>query len=543
MANATASVTMQTQLQSVEPLFIKDTDMPSQNIMHIAIVRAISRHVSPQAIDGVQRISKLWRIYLKTTPARLQLLAKKSIVLSGKLVPIYEQNPFNTNQTSPEDRKDKLTIRGLPVSLSNEEVTKMLVSKNIELASPVKFSYMRDEHGSLTFYRTGDRFVYCQPFDIPLPRRQKVGIFGCEVIHHGKDGLLCKSCNTAGHKVGDRVCEARAEENSIYGFSGYQHPLSNHYPAPIKAFDLEEPFKSIEHAFYWKMANEMDEQDLAEKIRKADHAGIVKNLSKKLPEEDRIEWEGDNIEIMKDILREKARVCDEFKECLIENQNKILAESTYNKKWGTGLNKWLTEATKPTFWPGTNLLGMLLMELTEEIIASDSPAQPAEDAMELVENAVLSRTVDVMTIEVTGTEDVMSAVEATPIVDTSSLLSAPEVSTSSMQAVPESSISSVDNNSEDSSGEDTDPDVENQHKPHNQQAANSKRRRRKGKKNNKDNTRSNNSKCNKSSNDEGKGEKTSRSMDIRAYMDPTTGKRKTLETTPEKQDYAKKHVT
>jgi predicted NAD-dependent protein-ADP-ribosyltransferase YbiA (DUF1768 family) len=106
-----------------------------------------------------------------------------------------------------------------------------------------------------------------------------VGIFGCEVIHHGK-GLLCKSCNTACHKVGDGVCEARAEENSIYGFSGFQHPLSNHYPAPIKAFDLEEPFKSIEYAFYWKMANEMDEQDLAEKIRKADHAGIVKNLSK-----------------------------------------------------------------------------------------------------------------------------------------------------------------------------------------------------------------------------------------------------------------------
>jgi hypothetical protein len=75
-----------------------------------------------------------------------------------------------------------------------------------------------------------------------------------------------------------------------------------------------------------------------------------------------------------------------------------------------------------------------------------------------------------------------------------------------MQAVPESSISSVDNNSEDSSGEDTDPDVENQHKPHNQQAANS-RRRRKRKKNNKDNTRRNNIKCNKSSNDDGKGEK------------------------------------
>ena len=45
--------------------------------------------------------------------------------------------------------------------------------------------------------------------------------------------------------------------------------------------------------------------------------------------------------------------------------------------WGTGLNKWVTEATKPDFWPGSNMLGAMLMDLTEELITSTS----SEDVM------------------------------------------------------------------------------------------------------------------------------------------------------------------
>ena len=63
----------------------------------------------------------------------------------------------------------------------------------------------------------------------------------------------CKSCNTLGHKSGDNLfCPAKAEQGTVLAFSGHQDPLSNHFPAPIIAFDEDEPFKSIEHAFFWR---------------------------------------------------------------------------------------------------------------------------------------------------------------------------------------------------------------------------------------------------------------------------------------------------
>ena len=41
----------------------------------------------------------------------------------------------------------------------------------------------------------------------------------------------------------------------------------------------------------------------------------------------------------------------------------MLAEATGtgNKHWGTGLSKWITEKTKPNCWPGSNLIGAMLM--------------------------------------------------------------------------------------------------------------------------------------------------------------------------------------
>ena len=93
----------------------------------------------------------------------------------------------------------------------------------------------------------------------------------------------------------------------------------------------------------------------------------VKRLSKEINETERIEWKESNLDVMKEFLMEKARTCEQFKQCLLMNKDKVLAESTFNKRWGTGLTKWVTEATTPTFWPGNNLLGVLLMELTEEL--------------------------------------------------------------------------------------------------------------------------------------------------------------------------------
>ena len=150
------------------------------------------------------------------------------------------------------------------------------------------YAHMRDESGGLTEFKNGDRFLYCEPLPNSIPRQQKVCGFYCSVYHHGRDNArACKSCARVGHKSGDSECPVRVENGTILAFSGYQHPLSNHFMTPIDYSGAV--FKTVEHAFFWKMSSDMGLHHLAERIKNAEHAGIVKRLSKGINETERIE--------------------------------------------------------------------------------------------------------------------------------------------------------------------------------------------------------------------------------------------------------------
>jgi ribA/ribD-fused uncharacterized protein len=509
-------------LTSVEPLFIKDSDLPTRNVLHIEIVRAIARNISPQNIDGVQRIGRLWRIYLKNHPSRIQLITKKQLVFNGKVVPLYDQNPFAANLSSPEDRKDKITIRGLPNSLSNDDIKDFLISKNLKLSADVKFSFMRDENGSLTSYKNGDRFTYCEPLEIPLPRSQKICNHNCTIIHHGKENMTCKSCNTAGHKAGDPGCKARATPDSILAFRGYQHPLSNHFPTPIAAFDLKEPFRSVEHAFYYKMALELNLPEMANRIQDAAHAGIVNQICKEINEEDRIVWENDNTQLMKELLLEKAKSSEAFRTSLLTNKDKILADCSYNKLWGSGISKWLTEATKPEFWPGRNILGALLMDISETVIMSSSPEDTVGDVMNAQKEEQNQNTSDEESLsEESESEEQGKDDDSTEIPLAKKNSNEQELQDQQIQRLSKSQRKRRNKakHASNTNGAKHASDTQNQEMPNE--------------------IDKNMNEVTNSSNTRSKGQ----SMDIRAYLDPKTGKRKTLETTPEKHEHAKKSAT
>ena len=350
--------------RGIEPLFLKTRDIPNKDITPYDICKALEQIIRPTAIDGAQRIGGIWRLYIKDKESRTNVIVKKNIIVAGKNIPIYDKNPFSTMQHGPDDKKDKLTIKNVPLSVSNEEIQKMLQQNNVQLSSKVKYSYMRDESGGLTSYRNGDRFVYCEPFDPPIPVKQKVGAFPCLVFHHGKDTRLCRSCNRTGHKPGSDDCPNRAEPGTILAFSSFRHPLSNHYPSPLYLFDEAEPFPTVEHAMFWKMATDLGKHELAQQIKNARHAGIAKDLSKKMDETDRDQWENDHEDMISDILHTKARTCATFRRTLIDNRDKVLVECTSNQKWASGLPKHITEVTKPLYYPGKNMLGALLMDIS-----------------------------------------------------------------------------------------------------------------------------------------------------------------------------------
>ena len=53
-----------------------------------------------------------------------------------------------------------------------------------------------------------------------------------------------------------------------------------------------------------------------------------------------------------------------------ENQDNVLAEAAPSQFWGTGLSKFVTENTDPDYWPGQNLLGAILSELTQKLFSN-----------------------------------------------------------------------------------------------------------------------------------------------------------------------------
>ncbi len=459
-------------------------------------------------------------------------------MIQATRVPLYEQNPFLIHQRLPEEKKDKLTIKGLPLSVSNDEVKHLLESKSIILLSQVKYSYMRDDNGTLTSYKNGDRFVYSEPFDPPIPRQQKICNFNCLVFHHGKDNMICKACNVQGHRAGDERCAALAAEGNTLAFRGYEHPLSNHFLTPLSAFGQSEDFRSVEHAFFWKMASDLGDDMLAERIKNAAHAGIVKRLSKEMDETKRYEWEDSNTDTMRTLLTEKAKTCERFRNCLIMHKDKILAECTYSKRWGTGLSKWLTERTKPEYWPGQNLLGVMLME-----ISTDNALPTCEQRQMDADNNI---------------DHKESTSDATSLISTSVSTSINDTAPTSVNdSAPHSNM----NSAEEYSTADDDDDAQRKAKTH-QPENKTKHRKKKakavrGKGANKDaacgkkaskfatsaDTVITSNSTTTSIGTPSSKDQASKMPDIRTYLDPITGKRKAQETTPEKNENQKKHNT
>ena len=258
----------------------------------------------------------------------------------------------------------------------------MLEENHIELRSPVRYGKIRDLAGGLTDFKNGDRYVYVKPFDPPIPQKQIVASFPCFVAHHGKT-TKCVSCETYGHKVGDEICPAKPSED-IYAFKGFRHPLSNHFPCKLKVYETE--FRSLEHAFFLRMASELGKPDLEESIKCCDHVGSVKKMSPEIADdEERWRWKKENANVMNYLLEAKAKQCEIFKNCLLENKDKVLAEATKSMIWGTGLSPYVTTHTAPNYWPGKNWLGGMLTELTQKLIHEDANIESEGDVNDVIE--------------------------------------------------------------------------------------------------------------------------------------------------------------
>ena len=72
---------MSTVVQSVPPLFIKDSDIGVPTLAPFDMCTAAIRATNASSLEGVQKINGLWRLYFKDKATRLQLCISQRITL------------------------------------------------------------------------------------------------------------------------------------------------------------------------------------------------------------------------------------------------------------------------------------------------------------------------------------------------------------------------------------------------------------------------------------------------------------------------------
>ena len=154
----------------------------------------------------------------------------------------------------------------------------------------------------------------------------------------------------------------------FFGIEGENGYLSNWYPAKLKLVfqNKEYDFENVEQAMMAGKAMLFNDKESFNKILKTSNPKSVKALGRKVKNFNPELWDEYKKFIVKMAVNSKFTYNKELKDKLISTGNKYLAEdSPWDKVWGIGTKSLKLKQSKS--WPGQNLLGIILMEIREEL--------------------------------------------------------------------------------------------------------------------------------------------------------------------------------
>ncbi len=216
----------------VQPVFLLNKSLPAveeKDYSVAEICAAAERTAGFETVEGAQRIGGLWRLYAKDNEARIKLLVS-GIILRGHYVQPREKNPFLVRDANGEDREiatTKLFVGNIPMSFSNEDISTAVKKLGVQLRSKLFDERGRDDHGKLTRWKTGRRFVFIAVPSQPLPKEVPIGPFRGTLYHkeqktvttctnclqksHNSSActapVKCRACYQDGHKAGAEECQ------------------------------------------------------------------------------------------------------------------------------------------------------------------------------------------------------------------------------------------------------------------------------------------------------------------------------------------------
>lgn len=161
----------------------------------------------------------------------------------------------------------------------------------------------------------------------------------------------------------------------FYGHKNYKYAwMSNFYPCKFISNGVE--FNCSEQYFMKKKQEQFDPDNviLANDIIETKSPAVAKKLGRQVKNYDEVVWASLRYNIMLDAVRLKMQYNFDLKEKLISTYPKQLYEAShFDKIWGIGksVSKVKSEYQESNSFKsnGLNLLGKVLMDVREEIIA------------------------------------------------------------------------------------------------------------------------------------------------------------------------------
>lgn len=378
----------------LKPVYLRNSDIVqgSNPVTDYELLESVL--ICTSEIKCIQRDRGLWRIYVNTTQSRDKLLTE-GFDFRNTHINVFETNPFSAGTNSPLEEVLRITIKGVPLSVDDGEIIKMLDSYKVSLTSPIKYENIRHPTThKMTSILNGNRFVYAKPLQNgqSLPRSAFCAGIKCLIYHKGQpskkrvpkctncwgehwrtqcsDKKRCRICLKTDHEPGSEKCEAFVEnQKNVISFAGADNPLSNFFPCTIHVFGIHH--RSAEHAFQYVKAIRCGDLSKATAIQAAETALDAKMISKTIQIND--EFIDKQEKLMEEIVNAKYDQVEAFREILDkQEQSTLFAESVYDDFWGTGLNKAGTEHTDHRKWPGQNVLGQIF----RKIVSTRRPAPP-----------------------------------------------------------------------------------------------------------------------------------------------------------------------
>ena len=371
----------------LKPVYLRNRDLNcdrKQQIYDYALLESVQKCISD--IQCIQKDRDLWRIYVGSQESRQKLLIQ-GFEFNNTTVCAFETNPFSAGTSSPSESVIKITVKGVPLSVDDTEITKMLESFKVSMTSPLKYEKIRHPvTRKMTGILNGNRFAYAKPLPDGkyLPRTTFCAGLKCFVYHEGqpsnkrkplctncwqddhfrhqcKNQKCCKVCRNEGHEPGSEMCDFYVpHQKNVVAFSGKDSIASNFYPCSINVFGVKH--RSAEHAFQYVKALRCGDLPRDTAIQEAETPMEAMRIGKDIMVSE--QFLSKQEEIMTEIVEAKAKQVKDFKEILLKNgRYAVNAESTYNDYWGTGLDRTGTTHTDMKNWPGKNRLGRIISDI------------------------------------------------------------------------------------------------------------------------------------------------------------------------------------